>query len=121
MSNQEAFYSQLYQYIEKIANQVSDLRGSDTIKTGTIIQVLPGHYAVQLNEGNEQSSVKAIALNTNDLFSLQDYVYLMQATGSIENTYFIIGKVEQIQEDFLNLTLTERFTSSNELSGDLLK
>lgn len=121
MSNQEAFYSQLYQYIEKIANQVSDLRGSDTIKTGTIIQVLPGHYVVQLNEGNEQSSVKAIALNTNDLFSLQDYVYLMQATGSIENTYFIIGKVEQIQEDFLNLTLTERFTSSNELSGDLLK
>ena len=121
MSNQEAFYSQLYQYIEKIANQVSDLRGSDTIKTGTIIQVLPGHYVVQLNEGNEQSSVKAIALNTNDPFSLQDYVYLMQATGSIENTYFIIGKVEQIQEDFLNLTLTERFTSSNELSGDLLK
>ena len=121
MSNQEAFYSQLYQYIEKIANQVSDLRGSDTIKTGTIIQVLPGHYVVQLNEGNEQSSVKAIALNTSDLFSLQDYVYLMQATGSIETTYFIIGKVEQIQEDFLNLTLTERFTSSNELSGDLLK
>lgn len=121
MSNQEAFYSQLYQYIEKIANQVSDLRGSDTIKTGTIIQVLPGHYIIQLNEGNEQSSVKAIALNTGDVFSLQDYVYLMQATGSIENTYFIVGKVEQIQEDFLNLTLTERFTSSNELSGDLLK
>ena len=108
----------LHRYIEKIAQQVVDLNGSNTVVMGTIEESLAGYYNVKLTNSDTTSMVKAIVLG-NGSYKVDDYVYLIKAEnegGGTETRYFIFGLVSDVQEEFVNLTDWERFQVSNSIS-----
>lgn len=108
MSNSEAFYSELHNYVQKMAAQMIDLSGGNPVVSGAITQSLGTHYVIQLNEGGSESSVRAVSIGSAN-FKVGDSVYLIKADNTLDSTYYIIGKVEAIQESYVNLTLDERF------------
>ena len=110
----ETFYNELHSYVQKIAGQIVDLNGGNPVVTGVVTQALGTYYVVKLIEGDSESSVKAITVNNNLNLSLNDSVYLIKANSTLDSAYYIIGKMESIQEAFLNLTLAERFQAVDE-------
>lgn len=115
----ETFYNELHSYVQKIAGQIVDLNGGNPVVTGVVTQALGTYYVVKLIEGDSESSVKAITVNNNLNLSLNDSVYLIKANSTLDSAYYIIGKMESIQEAFLNVTLSERFQVQDKGSKDL--
>ena len=75
----------LHRYIEKIALQVVDLNGSNTVVMGTIEESLAGYYNVKLTNSDTTSMVKAIVLG-NGSYKVDDYVYLIKAENESGGT-----------------------------------
>ena len=117
MSNTETFYNELHAYVQQVANQIVDLSGGNSVVTGVVTQALGTYYTVKLTEGDSGSSVKAVTVNNNLNLSVNESVYLIKANGTLDSAYYILGRVESIQEAFLNLTLAERFQNETEIDA----
>ena len=109
----------LFQYINTVAARTSkQISGDKPIVTGTILASTPGRYSVQIANGNENTPVDAVTLNSNDTFKKDDYVYLLKsevASGDLfEFKYFIFGLVDETKEEFYNLTDWERFSQTTD-------
>ena len=117
MSNTETFYKELHAYVQQVANQIVDLSGGNSVVTGVVTQALGTYYTVKLTEGDSGSSVKAVTVNNNLNLSVNESVYLIKANGILDSAYYILGRVESIQEAFLNLTLAERFQNETEIDA----
>ena len=121
---------QLEQFILKTVQKQNNKEAfNDTVYTGTIEGSEAGYYNVKLTNGNSINVVKGFPLNDQQNFNIEDYVYLLSAPIKIGDNnnikYFIIGLVEDYQEDFFNLSDLERFTileesrvSLEEISSD---
>lgn len=106
---------QLEQFILKTVQKQNNKEAfNDTVYTGTIEGSEAGYYNVKLTNGNSINVVKGFPLNDQQNFNIEDYVYLLSAPIKIGDNngtkYFIIGLVEDYQEDFFNLSDLERFT-----------
>ena len=106
---------QLEQFILKTVQKQNNKEAfNDTVYTGTIEGSEAGYYNVKLTNGNSINIVKGFPLNDQQNFNIEDYVYLLSAPIKIGDNngtkYFIIGLVEDYQEDFFNLSDLERFT-----------
>lgn len=99
----------LRKYVEKIAKKIIDDDSSKIVFEGVIKSIIPGYYEVQLVNGNETSPVRAESLYTNKVFSVEDCVYLIQATNNTDVKYFIVGLSSTIEQNFANLSEWERF------------
>lgn len=108
----------LHNYIRRVAKQEQESVDTSNVYTGTIEATQSGIYTVTLNQSDNSSSVLAIPIVTGDIYDKNDYVYLLKANTTATVNYFIVGKVNAVQETFFNLTDLERF-NPNESKVDL--
>lgn len=109
----------LHNYIRKVAKQEQESVDTSNVYTGTIEAAQSGIYTIVLNQSDKSSSVLAIPIVTGDVYDKDDSVYLLRANTTATVNYFIVGKVNAIQEAFFNLTELERF-NPNESKVDLV-
>ena len=113
----------LHRYIAKVARkELNNSQVFDTVKTGSIIESLPGYYRIQLKDSGNESVVEATAMSSNNSFKKDDYVYLVKApfgSGDLfTNKYYIFGIVNDTNEIFANLSEWERFISAETLISE---
>lgn len=108
----------LHNYIRKVAKQEQESVDISSVYTGTIEAAQSGIYTIVLNQSDNSSSVLAIPIVSGDIYDRDDSVYLLRANTTATVNYFIVGKVNAIQEAFFNLTELERF-NPNESKVDL--
>ena len=108
----------LHNYIRKVAKQEQETVDTSSVYTGTIEAAQSGIYTIVLNQSDNSSSVLAIPIVSGDVYDKDDSVYLLRANTTATVNYFIVGKVNAIQEAFFNLTELERF-NPNESKVDL--
>ena len=108
----------LHNYIRKVAKQEQESVDTSSVYTGTIEAAQSGIYTIVLNQSDNSSSVLAIPIVSEDVYDKDDSVYLLRANTTATVNYFIVGKVNAIQEAFFNLTELERF-NPNESKVDL--
>ena len=108
----------LHNYIRKVAKQEQESVDISSVYTGTIEAAQSGIYTIVLNQSDNSSSVLAIPIVSGDVYDKDDSVYLLRANTTATVNYFIVGKVNAIQEVFFNLTELERF-NPNESKADL--
>ena len=108
----------LHNYIRKVAKQEQESVDTSNIYTGTIEATQSGIYTVTLNQSDNSSSVLAIPIVTGDIYDKNDYVYLLKANTTATVNYFIVGKVDAVQETFFNLTDLERFNPDSAKTKD---
>lgn len=108
----------LHNYIRKVAKQEQESVDTSSVYTGTIEAAQSGIYTIVLNQSDNSSSVLAIPIVSGDVYDKDDSVYLLRANTTATVNYFIVGKVNAIQEAFFNLTELERF-NPNESKVDL--
>ena len=99
----------LHNYIRKVAKQGQESVDTSNVYTGTIEAAKSGVYTVVLNQSDKSSSILAIPIVTEDMYDKGDSVYLLKADSTSTANYFIVGKVNAVQEAFFNLTDLERF------------
>ena len=99
----------LHNYIRKVAKQRQESVDTSNVYTGIIEAAKSGVYTVVLNQSDKSSSVLAIPIVTEDMYDKGDSVYLLKADSTSTANYFIVGKVNAVQETFFNLTDLERF------------
>ena len=109
----------LHNYIRKVAKQEQESVDTSSVYTGTIEAAQSGIYTIVLNQSDNSSSVLAIPIVSGDIYDKDDSVYLLRANTTATVNYFIVGKVNAIQEAFFNLTELERF-NPNESKVDLV-
>ena len=110
----------LHNYIRKVAKQEQESVDTSNVYTGTIEAAQNGIYTIILNQSDKSSSVLAIPIVTGDTYDKGESVYLLKASPTDTVTYFIVGKVNAIQEAFFNLTDLERFNPSESKVVDLV-
>lgn len=108
----------LHNYIRKVAKQEQESVDISSVYTGTIEAAQSGIYTIVLNQSDNSSSVLAIPIVSGDVYDKDDSIYLLRANTTATVNYFIVGKVNAIQEAFFNLTELERF-NPNESKADL--
>lgn len=101
--------NELHKYIQKIAGKEISSAGLNPVLTGVIIESLIGYYVVQLSEGDSSSSIKATVMDSKDSYIVGDSVYIIQGNSALDINYFIFGKVKDIQEEYINLSLVEKY------------
>ena len=109
----------LHNYIRKVAKQEQETVDTSSVYTGTIEAAQNGIYTIVLNQSDKSSSVLATPIVSGDIYDKDDSVYLLRANTTATVNYFIVGKVNAIQEAFFNLTELERF-NPNESKVDLV-
>ena len=109
----------LHNYIRRVAKQEQETVDTSSVYTGTIEAAQSGIYTIVLNQSDNSSSVLAIPIVSGDIYDKDDSVYLLRANTTATVNYFIVGKVNAIQEAFFNLTELERF-NPNESKVDLV-
>lgn len=107
----------LHSYIVKIAKkELNNSSFLDTVTTGTITASLPGYYQVSLANSGDATTITAVAMNDTVTYSVNDYVYLLNAPSrggdNFTNSYFIFGRVTDTQTHYANLTDWERFNAN---------
>ena len=108
----------LHNYIRRVAKQEQESVDTSNVYTGTIEATQSGIYTVTLNQSDNSSSVLAIPIVTGDMYDKNDYVYLLKANTTATVNYFIVGKVDAVQETFFNLTDLERFNPDSAKTED---
>ena len=108
----------LHNYIRRVAKQEQESVDTSNVYTGTIEATQSGIYTVTLNQSDNSSSVLAIPIVTGDIYDKKDYVYLLKANTTATVNYFIVGKVDAVQETFFNLTDLERFNPDSAKTED---
>lgn len=108
----------LHNYIRKVAKQEQESVDISNVYTGTIEATQSGIYTIILNQSDNSSSVLAMPIVTGDIYDKNDYVYLLKANTTTTVNYFIVGKVDAVQETFFNLTDLERFNPDSAKTKD---
>lgn len=112
---------QLRKFVESIITQKLDkTQKFDNFFTGTILSVNNSVYDIQLSE-NAETTIKALSLK-EEFYSKDDAVYVAKIINGLTDSYLILDKVKDLQEEFVNLTLAERFLTGDQdpfILGDL--
>lgn len=112
---------QLQKYIESIIKKELDsTQKFESFITGTIESINNGEYTIKLSD-TDQTSIKAIPINEK-VYSKGDYVYVIHITNRQTYSYSILDRVRDLQEEYVNLTIAERFFDEETkklMDGDL--
>lgn len=109
---------QLRKYIEKIVTQELDkTQKFENFLTGQILNINSGVYDIQLS-GENETPIKAVSIN-DKRYSIEDDVYVIKATTGLSTSYLILDRIIDLQEEFANLTLAERFIANDDEDGVL--
>ena len=97
---------QLHEYVTTMATKITKQQMSSVVSIGTIVSKNGTNYLVQLN--TSATPVTARLLKSNEVYNINDEVYLTQlsgtAGGETQLIYYIYGRVQETNNLLNNIT-----------------
>ena len=104
---------QLHEYVTTMATKITKQQMSSVVSIGTIVSKNGTNYLVQLN--TSATPVTARLLKPNEVYNINDEVYLTQlsgtAGGETQLIYYIYGRVQETNNLLNNITNETAFYS----------
>lgn len=117
MNNNELQIESLKNFILKIAGKQLNKTITNAVVEGIVTKVNENNstYEVQPKNSNAAAAITATSLN-DTIYQVNDLVYMISYEGNLSTVYHIFGSVKSVAEDFINLTLEDRFEADSFLS-----